>query len=409
MNTSYYIAKRYLFSKKSVNAINFISGISMLGVFVGSAALIIILSVFNGFENIVLTMYNTFSPELRIEPAEGKTFDPSDSRFLNLKNDKRFLNYTEVLEEKALVRYGDSQSIALIKGVSEGFMKNRSGLDSVISSGSFSLHHIGRDMAVIGSGLQNSLSVNLNNEFQTLDIYSPKKGASNSINPADEFNVRSIYPSGVFTVQQEFDNMVIVPIQFARTLLDEEKLISFIEINTVPGTDVDELHDEIKNLLGKNFIVKNRSQQNELLYKILNSEKWAIFLILTFVLIIAIFNIIGSLTMLVIDKRKDIAILSSLGANRQLIRGIFFIEGMMISMLGCILGMAAGLVFILLQQKFGFIAMAGTNLIIDHYPVGIKLSDFVLVFATVLTVSVIASGISSRLSVKNTVDLREDL
>ncbi|OYZ43773.1 MAG: hypothetical protein B7Y19_09415 [Sphingobacteriales bacterium 24-40-4] len=203
--------------------------------------------------------------------------------------------------------------------------------------------------------------------------------------------------------------MVIVPIQFARTLLDEEKLISFIEINTVPGTDVDELHDEIKNLLGKNFVVKNRSQQNELLYKILNSEKWAIFLILTFVLIIAIFNIIGSLTMLVIDKRKDIAILSSLGANRQLIRGIFFIEGMMISMLGCILGMAAGLVFILLQQKFGFIAMAGTNLIIDHYPVGIKLSDFVLVFVTVLTVSVIASGISSRLSVKNTVDLREDL
>jgi len=138
----------------------------MLGVFVGSAALIIILSVFNGFENIVLSMYNTFSPELRIEPGEGKTFDPSGSRFINLKNDKRFLNYTEVLEEKALVRYGESQSIALIKGVGEGFMKNRTGLDSVISSGSFSLHHIGRDMAVIGSGLQNSLSVNLNNEFQ---------------------------------------------------------------------------------------------------------------------------------------------------------------------------------------------------------------------------------------------------
>jgi lipoprotein-releasing system permease protein len=409
VNTSYYIAKRYLFSKKSVNAINFISGISMLGVFVGSAALIIILSVFNGFENIVLSMYNTFSPELRIEPAQGKTFDPSDSRFVNLKNDKRILNYTEVLEEKALVRYSDSQSIALIKGVSEGFMKNRTGLDSVISSGSFTLHYLGRDMAVIGSGLQNSLSVNLNNEFQTLEIYSPKKGASNSINPVDEFNIRSIYPSGVFMVQQEFDNMVIVPLQFARTLLDEEKLISFIEINTVAGTDVEELQEEIKNDIGKNFIIKDRSQQNELLYKILNSEKWAIFLILTFVLIIAIFNIIGSLTMLVIDKRKDIAILSSLGANRQLIRGIFFIEGMMISMVGCVVGMAAGLIFILLQQKFGFISMSGANMIIDHYPVGIKLTDFFLVFATVLIVSVIASGISSRLSVKNTVNLREDL
>jgi lipoprotein-releasing system permease protein len=381
----------------------------MLGVFVGSAALIIILSVFNGFENIVLSMYNTFSPELRIEPLEGKTFDPFDKRFINLKNDKRILNYTEVLEEKALVRYGDSQSIALIKGVSEGFMKNRTGLDSVISSGSFTLKYLGRDMAVIGSGLQNSLSVNLNNEFQTLEIYSPKKGASNSVNPADEFNIRSIYPSGVFRVQQEFDNMVIVPIQFARSLLNEEKLISFIEINTFPGTNVEEFHEEIKGILGKNFIIKDRSQQNELLYKILNSEKWAIFLILTFVLIIAIFNIIGSLTMLVIDKRKDIAILSSLGANRQLIRGIFFIEGMMISMVGCIVGMVVGLVFILLQQKFGFISMSGANMIIDHYPVGIKLTDFFLVFATVLIVSVIASGISSRLSVKNTVNLREDI
>lgn len=398
-----------MFSKKSVNAINFISGISMLGVFVGSAALIIILSVFNGFENIVLSMYNTFSPELRIEPRIGKTFDPSDSRFVNLKNDNRFLNYAEVLEEKALVRYGESQSIALIKGVSDGFMENRSGLDSIISSGNFILRNHGNDLAVIGSGIQNSLSINLYNEFQTLDIYSPKKGASSSINPADEFNIRSIYPSGVFTVQQEFDNMIIVPIQFARTLLDETKMVSFIEINTVKGTDIDALRNELEQLIGKNFIIKDRSQQNELLYKILNSEKWAIFLILTFVLIIAIFNIIGSLTMLVIDKRKDIAILSSLGANRQLIRGIFFIEGMMISMLGCFIGMATGLIFILLQQKFGFISMSGTNMIIDHYPVGIKLADFVLVFGTVFTVSLIASGISSGLSVQNSFNLKEDL
>jgi len=398
-----------LFSKKSVNAINFISGISMLGVFVGSAALIIILSVFNGFENIVLSMYNTFSPELRIEPRIGKTFDPSDSRFVNLKDDNRFLNYAEVLEEKALVRYGESQAIALIKGVSDGFMENRSGLDSIISSGNFILRNHGNDLAVIGSGIQNSLSINLYNEFQTLDIYSPKKGASSSINPADEFTIRSIYPSGVFTVQQEFDNMIIVPIQFARTLLDETKMVSFIEINTVKGTDIDALRNELEQRIGADFIIKDRRQQNELLYKILNSEKWAIFLILTFVLIIAIFNIIGSLAMLVIDKRKDIAILSSLGANKQLIRGIFFIEGMMISMLGCFIGMVTGLIFILLQQKFGFISMSGTNMIIDHYPVGIKLTDFVLVFGTVFTVSVIASGISSRLSVQNSYNLKEDL
>ncbi len=354
-------------------------------------------------------MYNTFSPELRIEALKGKTFDPGNTYFLTLKNDKRIINYTEVLQEKALVRYGESQSIALVKGVSEGFMKNKSGLDSVISSGSFTLWSRGQDMAVIGYALQNFLSINLNNEFQSLDVYSPRKGASNSFNPADEFNVRSIYPSGVFAVQQEFDNTMIVPIRFAREMLGENKLVTYIEINTAKNVVIDDFQTEIEKSLGKEFLVKNRSQQNELLYKILNSEKWAIFLILTFVLIIAIFNIIGSLTMLVIDKRKDIAILTSLGADKSLIRGIFFIEGMMISMLGCILGMFVGLIFILLQQHFGFIAMSGVNLMIDTYPVGIKLSDFVLVFVTVLLVSVIASAISSTLSVKNSINLRDDL
>ncbi len=409
MNTSYYIAKRYLFSKKSVNAINFISGISMLGVFVGSAALIIILSVFNGFENIVLSMYNTFSPELRIEAAIGKTFDPSGLPFNTIKRDKRIISYVEVLQEKALVRYGKSQSIALVKGVSDEYMKGHPNLDSAISSGSFILKDKNEDFAVIGSSIQNYLSVNPNDDFRTLDVYSPRKGALNSVNPADEFNVISIYPSGVLSVQQEFDNLMIVPLRFARKLLVEERKVSFIEINTRSGVALDDLQIDIEKLLGKRFIIKNRSQQNQLLYKILNSEKWAIFLILTFVLIIAIFNIIGSLTMLVIDKRKDIAILSSLGAGNSLIRGIFFIEGMMISMLGCITGMAAGMLFCLLQQHFGFIKMSGVNLMIDAYPVVIKWTDFILIFGTVLIVSLIASAISSQLSIKNTRYLRDDL
>lgn len=381
----------------------------MLGVFVGSAALIIILSVFNGFENIVLSMYNTFSPELRIEPAEGKAFEPRDARFLKIKNDDRIVNYTEVLQEKALIRYGKSQSIALVKGVSEDYMDGQASLDSAISSGNFILKEKGENFAVIGSAIQNYLSVNLNDDFRDLDIYSPRKNAANSLNPADEFNVMSIHPSGVFSVQQEFDDMMIVPIGFARELLGEQSKVSLIEINTRDDISVSEFQEEISAILGKDFLVKNRSQQNQLLYKILNSEKWAIFMILTFVLIIAIFNIIGSLTMLVIDKKKDIAILSSLGANSALIRGIFFIEGMMISMVGCVLGMAAGLIFCLLQQHFGFIKMAGASLLIDSYPVGIKWTDFILVFGTVLLVSLIASAISSRLSVKDTGSLREDL
>lgn len=381
----------------------------MLGVFVGSAALIIILSVFNGFENIVLSMYNTFSPELRVEAAIGKTFDPMDKRFDSFKKDPRVVDYTEVLQEKALVRYGKGQSIALVKGVSGNYMEVHEKLDSAISSGSFTLRHKNEDFAVIGAGIQNFLSVNLNDEFRDLNVYSPRKGAAMSINPADEFNVLSIHPSGVFSVQQEFDNMMIVPIGFARTLLSEPSRVSMVEINTGKGVSVNKFQREMQEVLGKDFVVKNRSEQNQLLYKILNSEKWAIFLILTFVLIIAIFNIIGSLTMLVIDKKKDIAILSSLGANNILIRGIFFIEGMMISMIGCILGMLAGLIFCVLQQQLGFIKMAGANMMIDSYPIGINGMDFILVFSTVLAVSLIASSISSRLSVKNTHSLRADL
>lgn len=409
MNTSYYIAKRYLFSKKSVNAINLISGISMLGVFVGSAALIIILSVFNGFESIVLSMYNTFSPEIRIEVREGKTFDPQDARLNLIRKDPRIINYTEVLQEKALIRYGKGQSIALIKGVSDDYLNNKTNLDSTISSGSFTLNENGQETAVIGSAVQNYLSVNLSDGFRSLDVYSPRKGAASSINPADEFNVQSIYAAGVFSVQQEFDNMMIVPISFARRILGEERLVSQIEINTAEKISVNAFQRDIKKILGDTFVVKNRSQQNELLYRILNSEKWAIFLILTFVLIIAIFNIIGSLTMLVIDKKQDIAVLSSLGANNQLIRGIFFLEGMMISMLGCFGGMIAGFLFCILQQNFGFIKMSGTNLMINSYPVSMKGTDFMLVFGTVVLVALLASAISSRLSVRNIRDLREDL
>ncbi|HEY0666792.1 MAG TPA: FtsX-like permease family protein, partial [Sphingobacteriaceae bacterium] len=398
----------YLFSKKSVNAINFISGISMLGVFVGSAALIIILSVFNGFEQLVLSMYNTFTPELKIEPALGKTFETNTAYFQALRKDNRILNLTEVLQEKALVRYGTAQHIGVIKGVSEEFaMDNK--LDTAIIDGSFKLKHKGEDLAVIGAEVQSYLSVNVADEFEDLQIFTPNKGVQNSINPADEFTVRTIHPAGVFEIQQEFDDIILVPISFARELLNEPLNSSSIEINLKPGVSLKSFKKELTSALGKNFIVKDRFQQNELLYKILNSEKWAIFIILTFILIIAIFNIIGSLTMLVIDKRRDIAVLSSLGADQSLIRNIFFTEGMMISMIGCVVGMGVGLLFAVLQQRYGFVSMGQFDMVVDAYPVDLKISDFFLVFITVLVISALASIISSRLSIKNITNLREDL
>ena len=380
----------------------------MLGVFVGSAALIIILSVFNGFETLVLSMYNTFSPELRIEPASGKTFDPTAPGLESIRKDERILNYAEVLQEKALLRYGSGQFIGLVKGVSNGFLQGKN-LDSTVLEGSFTLQHNGEDYAVIGSAVQRYLSVNVKDPLRSLEIYSPRKGAQNSLNPAEEFNISSIFPAGVIQSQQELDNLVVVPLAFARSLLNEEKQVSFIEINYQPGSPVESIQRAIAKDLGKDYVVKNRGEQNQLLYKILYTEKLAIFLILTFVLVIAIFNIIGSLTMLVIDKRKDIAVLSSLGANRNLIRGIFFIEGMMISMVGCVAGLIIGYLFCIVQQRFGFIKMGDFNLITDSYPVTLKWVDFVVVLGTVLTVSVLASYISSRLSVKNIEAIRDDL
>ena len=380
----------------------------MLGVFVGSAALVIILSVFNGFEQLVLSMYNTFTPELRIEPAIGKTFPVNTPYFKKLRNDNRIVSFTEVLQEKALIRYGNAQHIGVIKGVGDDFSKNTK-LDTAIIDGVFKLKHNKEELAVIGSGIQSYLTVNVDDQFEDLQIFTPNKEVQNAFNPADEFIVRSIHPVGVFESQQEFDDVVVVPISFARELLNEPSNASSVEINLNPGVSMGAFKKELSNELGDNFVVKDRFQQNALLYKILNSEKWAIFIILTFVLIIAIFNIIGSLTMLVIDKRRDIAILSSLGADNKLIRNIFFTEGMMISMIGCVTGMLVGLIFALLQQRFGFVSMGQFDMVVEAYPVDLKISDFFLVFITVFIISFLASSISSRLSVKHIVSLREYL
>ncbi len=380
----------------------------MLGVFVGSAALIIILSVFNGFEDLVLSLYNTFTPELRIEPAEGKSFDPKNSYFIDLKKDNRISLVTEVLQENVLIRYGNGQFIGKIKGVSDEYTRNKN-LDSSMVQGNFILKEKGKPYAVLGSAVQYNLSVNLNDGLRPLEIYSPKKDVSNSFTPADEFTVKYVYPSGVFESQQDFDDLVILPLYFAREILNEPAKISYLEITLKNPDDTRQIKNELEKKLGKAFLVKSRIEQNALLYRILNSEKWAIYLILTFVLIIAIFNIIGSLTMLVIDKQKDIAILTSLGADKTMIRQIFLFEGMMIAMTGCFFGLITGSIFCWIQMQFGLITMGQESMIVDAYPVSMKFTDYLIVFATVFTISLIAATISSGLSVSRQEKIKEDL
>ncbi|MES2828941.1 MAG: ABC transporter permease [Bacteroidota bacterium] len=410
MNTPFYIARRYLFAKKSTNAINIISTISLVGVFVGSAALIIILSVFNGFGEVVLKMFNTITPEIVISPKQGKTFDPNSEFFKQLRKDSAIYSFSEVLTENALLRYNDKQSVGLIKGVSTEYLKNKS-LDTITVEGKFMLSNGSGEYAVLGSALQTYLMVNITDPFNQLQIFSPKKGTKRiSINPADDFTVLTIPVSGIFEVQQDFDNIAIVPLQFARQLLNEPLKISSIEINLKPHVDSDQFRDAIEAKIGVDFNIKNRIQQNKILYNILGSEKWAVYIILTFILIIAIFNIIGSLTMLVIDKLKDIAILSSLGAGRKFIKQIFLFEGMMITLSGCIVGLLVGFIFCLLQQQYGWIKMSQENLVISNaYPIAFKWTDFVLVFCTVSIFSFVASALSANLSVKKIDHLNQQL
>jgi lipoprotein-releasing system permease protein len=393
-----------------MHAINIISGISMLGVFVGSAALVIILSAFNGLEQLILSLYSNFTPELRIEPREGKTFDPNTPYFTSLKKDARTFSYTEVLQEKALIMYGSKKFIGTVQGVSEDFLRNKL-LDSTIQDGSFTLQAGGKDYAVIGATVQNSLSVSVKSQFENeIQIYTPRrKCLTPPLTAMSEFVLRNIAISGIFSVQQDFDDIVVTPISFMRDLLDQPTQVSSISLNFKKGTNLAKVEDEIREHAGAQFIVKNRIVQNAALYKTLNYERWSIYMILTFVVIIAIFNIIGSLTMLVMDKQKDIAILTSLGAGKMLIQGIFFFEGMMISLIGCVAGIVAGTIFCLLQQQYGFVKMGSKLTVMDAYPVAIKFGDFIIVFLTVIIIAVIASGISARLSVKRLDDIKHEL
>lgn len=380
----------------------------MLGVFVGSAALVVILSAFNGLENLVVSLSNTVVPDLRIEPSQGKTFNPDNQTLRELKKDKDVALYSEVLEEKALLRYNNQQFIGQIKGVDSSFLNNKK-LRSSIVQGTLALGDADNPLAVVGSTVQYTLGININNPLTVLEIYSPNKNTVNSFSPADEFVSRYVTPVGVFESNQESDNAVIIPLATARELLAEPKNISAAEVVLKDSTRSNTVMVELQKKLGNQFTVKDRIQQNALLYKILNSEKWAVYLILTFVLVIATFNIVGSLTMLVIDKQKDIAVLSSLGASKSMIRRIFLLEGLMISFLGCFVGLFLGGLFAYAQMRWGFISMSQGNMIVSAYPMALKTTDFTLVFVTVLVIAFAASFISSRLSVKKFETLKQAL
>ncbi len=393
-----YIAGRYIRSKKSQNAINVMSVIATAGVFVGAAALVIVLSVFNGFESLVTSLYNSFDADYVITAKTGKTFIPDSLTWHQISKLPEVELASEVLEENVLLKNGDKQYFATIKGVSPA-IENLENIQQLVVEGELKLESGGLPYACLGQGVAIGLSLSSSNGLFPLTVYVPNRlSKPDLVNTANAFKILNINIGGVFSVQQDVDSKyLLVPITFTRQLLSYEREVSALEIYLKPNISNANFQEKLQDMFGDKYIVKNKQQQHELLYKIMKSEKWAVFFILVFILIVASFNVIGSLTMLIIDKKKDIAILKSMGATMQTIKNIFLLQGMLISAYGAIGGIFTGLIICFIQEKFGVIGLGSAgSFVIDAYPVKIMPLDIFYVLATVLFIGLLASLIASR-------------
>ena len=388
-------AFRYLFARKSHNVINLISGIGVAGMAIGSAALIVILSVFNGFNRLVSDSLSDADPDIAVRPATGKVFIPRGEAFEKLYDNPLILSMSSTLEEQVFLSYDGRQSLARVKGV-DAVSEEESPLKEHVTDGKFQLHRGSRPLAVVGASLAYSLGIRP--QFLTpLEIHYPTRTGSVSLsNPAGALRSVKVSPAATFSINAEQDaKLVLVPIETMRELLEYEEEISCLEIRAASGADIRSLVRDLSSQLGPDFKVLDRYHQNESLFRMMKYEKLAIYLILIFVIIIISFNIYSSLTMLIIEKQDDIGTLRSLGAPDSLSRRIFLLEGWLVSLLGLAIGLAAGIAIVLLQQKFGFVRMPG-NYVVSAYPVVLKASDILWTVAGVAGVGYLIALIPSR-------------
>ena len=390
MNFPFYIARRYLFSKKSHNAINVISGISVCGVALATLALVCTLSVFNGFQDLVSNLFTAFDPELKIVPATGKVFDGQDKAIAAIRKMPEVALVSESLEDNALVQYQGRQAMAVIKGVEDNF-EELTPIDTILfGRGELLLHDEVVDYAIPGVQLLATLGTGIR-FLDPLEVYAPMRGAKvNMANPAASFTGGNLFSSGlVFAVNQEkYDgSYILTSLKFARQLFQYTTEVSAINLKMKEGTDIDAFKRKLEKHLGERFRVFDRYEQQADTFRIMKIEKFISYLFLTFILMIACFNVIGSLSMLIIDKRDDVVTLRNLGANdRQIVR-IFLFEGRLISFIGAVSGIVLGVLLCWLQQTFGLISLgAAGSFIVDAYPVSVHWEDVALIFFTVLAV-----------------------
>lgn len=397
-----FVVKKYFFSKKIRNIINLISGISILSVTIGTASLIIILSVFNGIDSLVQKLMNSFDPDLKIEVKYGKNF-PQENIQQQLAKIEGIKDFSFVLEDNALLQYGNRKFVGTVLGIDENFNKV-SGIDTMLLDGKFELKNevdsIYIPQAIVGGGVAYRLSIAINS-MRPLQIWIPRAGQKFSLNPSDLFNKSNITPVGVFSVQQDYDiKYVLVPYNFAQNLLEKEHMASAVYVKVKPGYSIADVQNIIITTLGSNYKVSDRFQQHATLYKMMKSEKKMIFIIFIFVLLIASFSGIGSVTMLILDKKRDIFILSAMGSKKAKIRNIFAIDSSLIFIVGATLGVFIGTSIAFIQQQFGIISLpqSGT-FIIDAYPVKILAQDVIYIFLSVSLIGFILSWLSSNILV----------
>ncbi|MGI6718810.1 MAG: FtsX-like permease family protein [Bacteroidales bacterium] len=391
MNLPLYIGFRYVKSKKKHNIINLISWIAIVGISVTTAALIVVLSVFNGFNELIDSLYTSFSPDIKIYPKQGKTFDLDSTSLILINNLENVALTSSVLEDNVLLKHNENQIVATAKGIENNYFDNGKLTDFIAAGTDFNPQ---AGFASIGYGISYFLGINLSMLPQKLTIVSPKRTSKLLLNPSKSLIIKNIYVATIFSIQQEIDDKYLfIPMVTAQELFETDK-ISSIEVTLKDRENYKKTQKNIEKIVGESFYVKNIYQQNESLYKVMKSEKLAIFLLLSLIIFISAFNIISSLSILILNKKQDIAILNALGANVKTIKKIFLTQGMVLALIGCVSGMILGYIICFLQATFGLVKFGdGTSFIVNTYPVKILGMDFVIVLFTILLIGFITTYI----------------
>ncbi|MBL7739145.1 MAG: ABC transporter permease [Chitinophagaceae bacterium] len=402
-------AWRYFKAKKSTNAINVIAWISIAAIIIGTAALILVLSVFNGFEGLVKSLYSTFYTDLKVSPAAGKIMTITPEQLQQLKGIDGINNYSLIAEEKAFIQHGEYQSVVFLKGVDDNY-RYVSGVADHIVRGEYEPGTADSPQLILGAGVENALGLQAERDLSSLNIYLPRKGAAEQFDPMENISSNTIRASSAFVIQQDFDNKYgITHIDFVKKVLRLDKNeYSGLEIKLNDPSAADDIKKQVKRVFGSGYKVQNRYEQNQALYSVMNMERWIIYGVLSLILVVAAFNMIGALTMLVLEKQKDISVLHALGGNRSFIQKIFLSEGLLLALIGGVTGMllAAGLAW--LQISYHLIPLTGGSFLIDYFPVTLRIMDFLLVGATVFVIALIASWLPSKKAASQEFSLRSE-